>query len=113
MQDIRKQFSLDWLVDPSERSGGTAEAVEEPTSKQPSLDEAAIFYSQPIMARLSDAPDHEMRLHDLARDVSQSLSDYSFEQFFGVIKYLAHLGIISMEDEDPTGNYLVKLLKHA
>lgn len=47
MQDIRKQFSLDWL------SGSEKQSSEPSTSvAQAAVDEAVIFYSQPITKRL-------------------------------------------------------------
>ena len=115
MQDIRKQFSLDWLVgDEKDSTQGESRGGSTSGSSsrvQTSVDEAVIFYSQPIIGHLNEAPEREMRLHDLAREVSNSISQYSFEQFFDVIKRLADLGIIRIMDEDPTGNYLIKLIK--
>jgi hypothetical protein len=104
MGDIRKQFSLDWLTGDTGR--GTAEAT---SPAQSSLSEAVIFYSQPIMESLAATP--EMRLHDLAKDVSHKFSEFKFEEFSEVIKYLGELGIVGIADEDPTGNYLITLLK--
>ncbi len=47
MQDIRKQFSLDWLLGSEKQSSEPSTSV-----AQAAVDEAVIFYSQPITNRL-------------------------------------------------------------
>lgn len=122
MTDIRKQFSLDWLTGDSGKGAattggnlGTAGAVGQ-SQPNPSLDEAVIYYSRPIMNALSNSDANQMRLHELApraAEEMQSLNvEFNYDQFQGVIRHLESIGILRVEEEDRvTGNHLIRLLK--
>ncbi len=104
MQDIRKQFSLDWL------SGSEKQSSEPSTSvAQAAVDEAVIFYSQPIIKKL-EAQNGQMGLHDLARALKDEIRDFQFSELWEVIKHLASISIVEIADSsDPAGNYLIRL----
>lgn len=121
MTDIRKQFSLDWLTGDSGKSAttggnlGSAGAVAQ-TQPNPSLDEAVIYYSRPIMNALGNVEGNHMRLHELAPRAAEEMQsfnvEFNYEQFQGVVKHLENIGILGIEEEDRvTGNHLIRLLK--
>jgi hypothetical protein len=121
MTDIRKQFSLDWLSGDSRKSVtkssilGETGAVAQ-TKSNPSLDEAVIYYSRPIMNALNNTQEHHMRLHELAPRVAEEMKNYKYEFDYekcqGVVKHLENIGILGVEEEDRvTGNHLIRLLK--
>ena len=100
MVDIRNQFSLDWL------GGGS------PSEKTTGLDEATLhFYSRPLLATLRDDPQHEMRLYELAKQSSDAIPQFNFKTCMAAVKHLASLGLVRILEEDPAGNYLVRLIK--
>src|SRR2546421_8323466 len=101
MQDIRRQFSLDWL------SGSEKSTSESSTALAKSaLDEAVVFYGQPIIKQLEQAQGGQMGLHDLARALKNDVKDFQFEKLWEVIKYLANLSMVEIVDSsDPAGNY--------
>lgn len=104
MQDIRKQFSLDWL------SGSEKGPAEQSTTlAQSALDEAVIFYGQPILRQL-EAHGGQMGLHDLARALKDDVKDFQFEKLWEVIKHLASISMVEIADaSDAAGNYLIRL----
>ena len=104
MQDIRKQFSLDWL------SGSDKAASKQSSSLgQAALDEAVVFYSQPVIKHLEQAGG-QMGLHDLARALKGDVPDFQFDQLWEVIKHLTTIPIVEIVDSsDPAGNYLIRL----
>ena len=109
MESIRKQFSLDWLAGSRDQQPA---ANPELSASQSALEEALIFYSQPIFAHLSEAESKELRLHDLARALKDEIRDFKFEELWEVIKLLADRGFIQVTDiDEPSGNYLVHLLR--
>lgn len=117
------QFSLGWVVPAaaSVADNGPAllpepqivPAAAVPRSQgQTALDDAVVFYSQPLISHLKEAPDQEMRLHDLARAAGNEIANFEFEKLPGVVHRLAEMGILQIVEEDPlTGNHLVKLLR--
>jgi hypothetical protein len=109
MQDIRKQFSLDWL------SGSERNRPEPSISEaQAALNEAVIFYGQPIISQLERAPEGQMGLHDLARALKDDVRDFRFERLWEVIKHLADISMVEIADaSDPAGNYLIRLGRKA
>ena len=119
MTVIRKQFALDWLSGHSEKVSPSSEESVRATAQSrsnPSLDEAVIYYSRPIMNALNNAEGNQMRLHELApraAEEMQSLNvEFNYDQFQGVIKHLENIGILGIEEEDRvTGNHLIRLLK--
>jgi len=107
MADIRKQFSLDYLI-----PGGTRGAKSEDVGAR-ALDEAVILYSQPILQILEAHPKRQMPAHDLAKQVSQGKAGqgFNFESFIEVINHLERLGIVNIAERDVTGNHLIRLLR--
>lgn len=109
MQDIRKQFSLDWLA-------GTDKGPSNPSSSlaQSALDEAVIFYGQPILSQLEQAPGGQMGLHDLARALKDDVRDFHFDRLWEVIKHLAGIYMVEIVDaSDAAGNYQIRLGRKA
>lgn len=107
MQDIRKQFSLDWL------SGGGSEGSEQSKSVgQSALDEAVVFYGQPIITRLQKEANGQLGLHELARAIKDDVQDFTFSELWEVIEQMARLSLVEIVDtSDPSGNYLIGLGK--
>jgi hypothetical protein len=115
-QQISKKYSLDWLVtgsapaasapDPAQTTVGAARA---PRGVNP-LDEAVIYYSEPIRMALTEGSG-EMHLHDLVERVNAKRPVEDFEKFLGVVNYLAELGFVTYVNKDLRGNHLVRLLK--
>jgi hypothetical protein len=107
MADIKKQFSLDYMIrgTPRDTRGGDVGG--------PALDEAIIVYSQPILAILQKAPEQQVRAHDLAKMVSKRMdrTDFDFESFIEVINHLERLGFVNIVEKDVTGNHLIRLLR--
>lgn len=100
MVDIRNQFSLDWL-------GGGG-----PSEKTAGLDEATLHtYSRPLLANLRDDPRHEMRLYELAKQSSGEIPQFNFKNCLTAVNHLANLGLVRILEEDPAGNYLIRLIK--
>lgn len=109
MQDIRKQFSLDWL-------SGSEKSTSEPSTSlaQCALEEAVIFYGQPIIRQLEQAQGGQMGLHDLARALKDDVRDFQFEKLWEVIKHLASISMVEIADaSDPAGNYIIRLGRKA
>lgn len=105
MQSIRKQFSLDWLSGSEKRSPDNP-----PSQAQAALDEALIFYGQPIIRQLEQAPNREMGLHDLAHKLNADIKNFQFETLWEVIKYLDTKSLVELVDtSDPAGNYTIRL----
>jgi hypothetical protein len=107
MQDIRKQFSLDWL------SGGDSSRSEQSKSLgQSALDEAVVLYGQPILRRLAKEQNGQMGLHELARAIKDDIPDFKFSELWEVIEHLARLSMVEIVDaSDPAGNYIIGLEK--
>jgi hypothetical protein len=107
MADIKKQFSLDYMI-PGATRGTTSSDV-----GARALDEAVIIYSRPILHILEGQPQQQMRAHDLAKQVSQGKGalDFNFESFIEVINHLERLGFINIVEKDVTGNHLIRLLR--
>lgn len=107
MQDIRKQFSLDWL------SGSESSRSEQSSSLgQSALSEAAVLYGQPIIGKLEKAPNGQMGLHDLARALKDDIQSFKFGELWEAIKYMDQLSMVEIVDaSDPTGNYVIGLGK--
>jgi hypothetical protein len=107
MADIKKQFSLDYMIPgaPSSTRGADVGAR--------ALDEAVILYSQPILQFLENAPRQQMPAHDLAKLVSKGKPglDFNFESFIEVINHLERLGFVNIAERDVTGNHLIRLLR--
>jgi len=107
MQDIRKQFSLDWLA-------GSDKSPSSPSLAQSALDEAVIFYGQPILRQLEQAAGGQMGLHDLARALKDDIRDFQFERLWEVVKHLASISMVEIADaSDPAGNYQIRLGRKA
>ena len=103
MQDIRRQFSLDWLA-------GSEPASSEQTQSlaQSALDEAVVLYCQPILGKLAAAPNGRMGLHDLARAIKDDVHDFKFSELWEVIRHLDRLSMVEILDSsDPAGNYVI------
>lgn len=108
MQDISKQFSLDWLA--GEKSAKTTAKQASPSTSDP-MTEAIIFYGQPIIKHLSDAQDHRMLQHDLARALETEVKGFKYDELYQAIKQLIEIGYIKILVEDATGNNLLELQK--
>lgn len=107
MQDIRKQFSLDWLTGEKPTKSTTKQS---PSMPDP-LTEAILFYGQPIMKHLSEAQNQQMRQHELALALQKEVKGFKYDEFYQVIRHLTQLGYIQVLIEDPTGNNLLSLQK--
>jgi hypothetical protein len=107
MADIKKQFSLDYLIP------GATRGVRNADVGGRALDEAVIVYSQPILQVLAEAPNEESRAHDLAKEVSKRMpgADFDFESFMEVINHLERLNFVRIVEKDVTGNHLIRLLR--
>jgi hypothetical protein len=104
MQDIRKQFSLDWLSGSEKASSGLANS-----SGSSPLDEALVFYAAPILKELERVPNGEIKLHDLARTLQGEVRNFQFGDMWDVVKQLSDRSFIELADtSDPTGNYTIK-----
>ncbi len=107
MDQLRKQFSLDWLVGGSEKSSRRSSSA-----SQPELDEAVFYYGQPIFRHLSEQKNQEMRLHDLARALKDDVDDFKFDELWEVIRLLASREVIQVTDTtEASGNYKIRLLR--
>lgn len=105
MQDIRKQFSLDWLSDSENARSGSAADL-----GQTGLDEAVLFYAAPILKQLERAPSGQIGLHDLARALKDEVSGFQFAAMWEVVMNLSSRSMIELADtSDPTGNYIIRL----
>jgi hypothetical protein len=108
--DIGK-LSLDYMV------SGVAPKRQESIGTQ-AMNDAVILYSQPILKALQAAPKRELRVYDLLNSVKaeKALPNSSFpgfEDFLGIIKYLAALQFITIVQIDDFGNHLVRLIRPA
>ena len=106
MQDIRNKFSLDWL---SGSSGGMS--TQTSSVGQSALDEAVVFYSQPVLSVLAKQGEKTMGLHDLARALKDEIKDFRFADLWEVVKHLESLKFVQIDPSDPTGNYQIKLVR--
>lgn len=108
--DIKQQFSLGHLL--SSRSAGGSADVTAVGAK--ALDEAVVVYSQPILAALGSAPQREMRVHDLVRTLEERQQALpSFAELLAVLDRLQELNFLSIVQQDPTGNHLIRLVRRA
>ena len=107
MADIKKQFSLDYMIPGTTRGATSADVGAR------ALDEAVVVYSRPILQILETAPKQQMHAHDLAKQVSQGNAglDFNFESFIEVINHLERLGFIGIAEREVTGNHLIRLLR--
>ncbi|MCU1264950.1 MAG: hypothetical protein JWM21_1268 [Acidobacteria bacterium] len=107
MQDIRNKFSLDWLSGSSNRS-----SQQTSSQGQSALDEAVVYYSQPMIKLLEAQNGQPMGLHELARSLKDDIKDFDFSNLWEVTKHLANLKIVEIVDaSDAAGNYLIKLAR--
>ncbi len=104
---LRERFSLDYLR-PNEAFSTTRGTV-----GSRALDEAVIVYSQPILRILNDAPNKEMRAHDLVTKLNsdKTLQGLDYESLIPVINHLAILEFVSIAERDVMGNHLIRLLR--
>ena len=105
MADIKKQFSLDYLV------GQRAAKSRQGDVGSQALEEAVLVYSEPVFKALSAAQDQQMPMHDLVRAVNEVKKIPSFEEFTQVINHLERLKFVEITEREITGNHLIHLLR--
>lgn len=110
MEPLSKKYSLDWLVTGSAPSIGEQHVAPAAARRPSPLDEAIIYFSEPIRETLKEQGG-KMRMHDLVERVNAKRQVKEFEQFVGVVNYLHELGFVTYMDNDLRGNRLVRLLK--
>lgn len=96
-----KDFSLEFLYkgdkESPKREVGKAEI--------PSVNEAVLVYSRPILEGLRAQENRQARLHDIARS-----TNISIKNIFQVIPFLESAGLLEVViKDDITGNDLVRL----
>ena len=108
--DIKQQFSLGHLLS-SRSAGGNTDVA---TAGAKALDEAVVVYSQPILAAIESAPQGTILVHDLVRTLKERQQPLpSFAELLAVLDRLQQLNFLSIVQQDPTGNHLIRLVRRA
>jgi hypothetical protein len=103
MEDIRKQFSLDWLA-------GDVKRHNDPITLERDVFRAVARYSAPIIEQLESATERRMGLYELARKLNQN-RDVDFDTLWEAVLGLTKADIIEFVDtsEMTQGDYTLHL----
>jgi hypothetical protein len=107
-KDYRKQYSLDWLTADSDDQPAKTRSI---VTESDEFKQAMFMYGRRIMDALEKSPTHEMRIHDIAKEVYSTIPDYSFTKLQAIIDGLENLRQIRRIDRDVTGNDLIALVQ--